>query len=259
MIRYLRATDPGELAALARGGYGGVELGAEFCHRRLPSVRQVREARNLCRSEGRAFSLVTPIVREGAFDAVAAWLAEVAAHLCGDEWVTNDWGLLAWALEQRLPLRPALGRLLGRQRRDARALAMQRAGSDEEANALRGSLWDDPVTAGWVASLGVERVELDLLLQGTRRPSLPDGVFLSLCGPWLPVTLSPSCPWSADPLGCAGPCKGAEPVLLRTAEEPHPLWSRGNTLFVRRDDAPGAAEVESLGADRLVWAEDVPG
>lgn len=263
MRRTLRATTPQELEALGRGGYGGVQFGAEFCHRRLPSPRRVREARDLCRAEGLAFSVVTPVLREGAFDAVAAWLADVAADLStdlyGDEWVVNDWGLLVWAREQGFRLRAAAGRLLGRQRRDARVLGMIAAGGPEDAAALRGSLWDDPVTTRWVAGLGVERVELDLLVQGTGRPALPPGMALSLCGPWLPVTLSPSCSWTGDPLGCAGPCRGAEPVILRNAEDPHPLWSRGNTLFLKLEGQPSLDEVTALGADRLVWSEEVPG
>lgn len=259
MTRYLRATATQELERLSTGAYGGLQFGAEFCHRRLPSPSRVRQARDLCRREGLGFSLVTPLVREGAFAAVTAWLAGLAADLAGDEWVANDWGLLAWAREQGLPLRASAGRLLGRQRRDPRVLRMIEAGTPEDAETLRGSLWDDPVTVRWLAGLGVERVELDLLAQGVRRPSLPPSIALSLCGPWLPVTLSPSCPWSSDPLGCSGPCCGAEPVLLRSSEDPHPLWSRGNTLFLRLEVSPCSEAVATVGADRLVWAEEVPG
>jgi hypothetical protein len=256
---YLRATCAEELGALGRGVYGGLQFGAEFCHRRLPSGREVRQARDLCRSQGLGFVLVTPVLREGAFDAVTGWLSDVAEDLQGGEWVANDWGLLAWARDRRLPLRASAGRVLGRQRRDPRVLAMMAAATPEDAQALRGSLWDDPVTVRWLVSLGVERVELDLLAQGTRRPALPPGIALSLCGPWLPVTLSPSCPWTPDPHGCACPCRRAEPVLLRNAEEPHPLWSRGNALFLKLDGRPSEAEVAALGADRLVWSEEVPG
>lgn len=261
VARWLRASEPGELDLLESGRYDGAAFGAEFCHRRLPRARDVGEARARCRDRGLAFSLVTPVVREGAFDAVAGWLAGLAADLAGDEWVANDWGLLAWARAQGLPLRAVAGRLLGRQRRDARVLAMRRGAPASDADALRGSLWDDPKSCAWLQALGVERVELDLLLQGARRPALPPGMGLTLCAPWLPVTLSPSCPWSADPLACSGPCRGAEPVVLRNAEDPHPLWSRGNTLFHRVEgtaEEAGAA-AGALGADRLVWAEALPG
>lgn len=217
------------------------------------------QALTLCRARGLGFSLVTPLVRQGAFDRVAAWLAAVAPELGDGEWVANDWGLLAWAQERGLAASPVAGRLLGRQRRDPRLLGLLPSATPEEAQALRGSAWDDPETAGLLGEWGIRRVELDLLFQGVRRPNLPPGVALSLCGPWLPVTVTPSCPWSQDPLRCPQSCTGEEPLGQVSAEDPHPLWSRGNTLFARLLEEPAARGVAALGADRLVWAEELPG
>ncbi len=247
------------MAALDRGGYQGLAFGAEFCPRRLPPPAHVREALARCRDRGLGFSLVTPVVRQGAFDGVAAWLEGLVSGLGDGEWVANDWGLLAWARERGLPGAPVAGRLLGRQRRDPRLLGLLPSATPGEAEALRGSAWDDPETSALLLGLGVRRVELDLLFQGVRRPSLPPGVALSLCGPWLPVTLTPSCAWSEDPLRCPRACADEAPLGQTTAEDPHPLWSRGNALFARLLDQPAARGVASLGADRLVWAEELPG
>ncbi len=48
-------------------------------------------------------------------------------------------------------------------------------------------------------------------------------------------------------------------LVQQTREEPHPLWSRGGTLFVRSDANPPVVVAAYLGADRLVWAEEIPG
>lgn len=248
-----------ELAPVERGAWGGIAFGAEFCHRLLPSVEEVLKAEALCRARDMGFSLVTPLVREGAFADVSRWLERLAAQLEGREWVASDWGLLLWAHERGLSLRPVAGRLLGRQRRGPRVLAMIASAAEREVSALRGSVWDDLQTSILLQEFGVQRVELDFLLQGVRRPHLPPDVALSLCGPWIPVTLSPSCPWSRDPLHCPRPCLGHAAVRLRNEEDPHPLWSRGNATLARVPWPPPDPELTALGADRLVWAVEIPG
>lgn len=260
MTLYLRATAKSELVALDAGTYEGLAFGAEFCARRLPTRAEVREAVALCAGRGLGFSLVTPLLRQAAFAGAARWLSGLAAA-CGPlECVFNDWGLLHWARAERLPLRPVAGRLLGHQRRDPRVLALQaRARSPEEADARRGSLWDDPRSVAFAVSLGVERLELDWLPQGIRAPALTPSLGLSLCAPWLPVTWTPACPWTEEPVGCPACCAGETPVVLWNAEDPHPLWSRGNTLFAGNHRRPSPEQRGAVGADRLVWSEEIPG
>jgi hypothetical protein len=244
---------------LEDGSYDGLAFGAEFCHRLLPGRNEVLETAARCRSLGIGFSLVTPVLREGAFDETTAWLESVAQELGETEWVVNDWGLLLWGRERGLPLLPVAGRLMSRQRRGPRTLELVRSATPAEGEALKGSVWDDRRVSSLLEELGVVRVELDALLQGVRRPSLGPGVALSLCGPWLPVTVAPSCAWSVDPMRCPTTCREHSPIEQRTEEDPHPLWSRGNTLFVRGDDSSPAVLAAALGADRLVWAQEIPG
>lgn len=259
-MRFLRATGAEELRHWGEGSWEGLSFGAEFCPRRLPAPEEVAEAAALCAARGAAFSLVTPVVRQAAFERTALWLEELARLLPGGEWVANDWGLLEWARDRGLGLRAVAGRLLGRQRRDARAADLASEAGLQDRSALRGSLWDDPDSASLLAAFDVARVELDLLLQGVRAPALPPGVKLSVCGPWLPVTLSPSCPWTSDPVRCARPCREHPAAVLRNEESAVPLWSRGNALFVRVDGPPpGEAVLAGLGADRLVWSPEIPG
>lgn len=256
MRSFLRATCPEELAALEGGGFEGVAFGAEFCPARLPSVEEVAAARALCRERGLSFALVSPLVREAWFDRVADWL--LCAREPGEEVIVNDLGLLAW-LGARRDGPVTAGRLLSRQRRDPRVAGMLDGAPPEEAKALRGSLWDDPEVFCHFASYGVSRVELDALPWGASPPALPDGVWLSVCGPWAPVTLSPSCPWTPDPLRCARPCADAEPVRLENSQNPAPLWSRGLATFLRITKEELKREALRLGADRVVVSPGIPG
>ncbi len=186
------------------------------------------------------------------------WLRGAVERAPGAEVAFNDWGIWERARREGLDLTPVAGRLLSRQQRGPRALAMIPEVTVEEARALRGSAWSDPAVCELLLELGAVRVELDLLLQGTDRPRLPQGLGLTVHGPWLPVTLSPSCPWTESPLGCDQPCRAHSPVRLENDEDPVPLWSAGNALFARFPYEPAPLVIASLGADRVVWAEEIP-
>ncbi len=234
-------------------------LGAELCPWRLPALEVLEEAAQRCRSFDRSLALTTPVIREGSFDRVWEWLLGAVERAPGAEVSFNDWGLWERARREALDLTPVAGRLLSRQQRGPRVLAMIPEVTVEEARALRGSVWSDPAVCEQILELGAVRAEMDLLLQGTDRPRLPDGLGLTVHAPWLPVTLSPSCPWTGSPLGCDRPCLAHPPVRLENGEAPVPLWSAGNALFVRFPYEPAPRVIAGLGADRVVWAGGIPG
>ncbi len=217
------------------------------------------EAAGLCRSQGAGLQLVTPAVREGTADAAWAWLVAALESSPGAEVTFNDWGLWARAREAGLPLRGVAGRLLSRQRRGPRVAAMLDSASASGAEELRASLWDGPVGLALLSEHGAVGVELDLTPAGIQVPDLPEGVTLRVHAPWVPVTVSLACPWTEDPVRCGRPCLDHPEARLRNEEEPTPLWSRGNALFLRRDDEPTARYLVRLGADRLLWSPEIPG
>lgn len=256
---YLRASTEAEAERVGADQYNGLCFGAEFCGRRLPSPSEVSRVSSLCKELGKNFSLVSPVLREGAFDHARSWLERVAAVAQGSECSINDWGLLLWMQKEQLPLRLVAGRLLGRQRRGPRTVQLILSATPEEAACLKGSVWDDPEVSSLLTDMGLQRIEIDVLLQGARRPVLPPGVSISLCGPWLPATLAPACPWTENPLLCPAKCLEQPEAKLLNDNDPHPLWSRGGAVFVNYGPMPGATLAASLGADRIVWSEEIPG
>lgn len=216
-------------------------------------------AAGLCRSQGVGLQFVTPVVREGTAEAAWAWLAAALEAAPGAEVSFNDWGLWARAREACLPFRGVAGRLLSRQRRGPRVAAMLASASASEAAELRASLWDEPEGRALLAEHGAVGVELDLTPAGIRVPDLPEGVTLRVHAPWVPVTVSLACPWTEDPVRCGRPCLAHPEARLRNEEDPAPLWSRGNALFLRRDDEPTARYLVRLGAHRLLWSPKIPG
>ncbi len=257
MKRYLRVTEIAGLDGFhkSKGGWDGLYYGAEFCPRLLPDIDQVVRVQKECEARGIDFVLVTPLVRQGEFDRVWKWFASI--HEPGLQWVANDWGMVVKGAEEGIGANMTAGRVMGRQRRGPRVGEMLAAGGGEE---LRQSVWDDPATLELVKNLGAVRIELDALEWGGARPPLPPGMELALCGPWIPVTTSPSCPWApGDPLECDGYCVGKSPVRLENDENPEPLWSKGNTLWARVDEDKVMAQAVELGADRLIWAEGITG
>ncbi|WP_459941415.1 hypothetical protein [Deferrisoma palaeochoriense] len=234
-------------------------VGAEFCPRRLAAPGELAPYLRRWKSQGLGVQFVTPAVREGAFEAVWAWLRAALEVAPGAEVAFNDWGLWERARAEGLAFRGVAGRLLSRQRRGPRVLGMVAAAAPREARELRGSVWDEPEGVRLLEEFGAVGVELDLILPGLRVPALPGGVTLRVHAPWIPVTVALACPWTEAPLACDRPCRAAEPACLRNDEDPHPLWSRGNTLFLRRESEPPAAYLARLGAERLLWSPEIPG
>ncbi len=260
MERYLRATTLEQLKALEGDRFDGVVFGAEFCPHLLPTLEEVKEARQRCSGEGIAFAVVIFLVREALFERVMEWL--IAVHNIGEEYICNDWGVLTAALDRGVCPTPVAGRLLSRQRRGPRAAKMVEGVSDKEARALRGSLWEDPLMVKRALSMGVSRIELDVPLQGLSRPPLTEKISLSICGPYVPATIAISCPWrkeGSDPTSCPRPCRQYPEATIVNPENREKLHTHGNAQFIKVSKEAMVEWGEKVGATRMIWSEEIPG
>ena len=93
------------------------------------------------------------------------------------------------------------------------------------------------------------------------KPTLPEGMSLSICGPWMPVTWTPWCSFREDggQGPCAAPCKEASALRMANEEDPTVLWLKGNTTLLEVEREVVERVAKEAVADRLVWSEELPG
>lgn len=104
--------DNRELRQLVKGVY----LGSDTCCHLMPGIRGLVEARKLCRERKQRLALLLPPVPQAALAYALTLLESYAAD--GGEVVVNDFGMLR-QVQRFSGLRPVLGRLLHKTRRNA--------------------------------------------------------------------------------------------------------------------------------------------
>lgn len=242
--------------------------GNEFCERLLPTPDGLEEVLAFLRERGLAFTLVTPFVTDEGMDK-ALGLIE---HLEEDrtrrseagvphEVVVNDWGLL-YRMKEAFPgLEPVLGRLLNKQKRGPRILKLGGRVPEPMMDHFRRSNVDTQGLQGVLDDFGVERVELDNLLQGMERKT---GLTGSLYFPYAYVTttrlcLTNQCFARRRHARAIFPCEHeCRKITFRLDHKDMPvaLFLKGNTQFFRNDRLPG--NLRALGIDRIVYQPHLP-
>ena len=230
-----------------------IYAGAEFCPWRLPTTFALQRTLTWAHAQGRAFTLVTPVLIEPLLEPLRAILALLLpAFADDDEVVISDWGALELVRELRPEVPIVLGRVLSGQKRDPRTVALDLSVVQRE-HFRQGSWYAEPAVE-LLVELGIRRVELDNLLQGVA--PLPRALCGSLHVPYAMVASSRNCPFrrpgTAEP--CPQPC--GELFTLTSAETPVPLLQGGNTQFLRNERLPD--DLAALGIDRVVEHLELP-
>jgi len=234
-------------------GYSRLYFGAEFCPWMFPRTPALRQALQGTRREGWHFTLATPVIYEAFLPVLRQSLVEFLPLLeDGDEVLVSDLGAIALVRDIAPHLPIVLGRALSGQKRGPRVLDLDL--NTAQLDYFRRGSWYAGETAGLLAELGIGRVELDNLLQGTA--PLPAGLAGSLHYPYAMVTSSRNCPFRAGSgaEGCCAPC--GDVFTLTTTQHRVPLLQGGNTQFLRNDHLP--ENPAALGVDRLVFHPLLP-
>ncbi|PLY02638.1 MAG: hypothetical protein C0624_08160 [Desulfuromonas sp.] len=249
MEQALFLSRPTELA----GDYSRLHYGAEFCPWNLSSVADILTMRAACRDHGWRFSLVTPVVDQSAYAHLQDLLKQLLPELdADDEVVVNDLGCIELVRGLRPELSLVIGRALSGQKRGPQILDLEL--NDEQRDYFRQGTWYSDANRALLTELGIERVELDNLLQGVS--PLPEGFTGVLHTPYAMVTSSGTCPFRphADKGPCPAPC--GEVMVLTTPESQLPLYQGGNTQFIRLDNLP--ENLAELGIERVVHHPVLP-
>lgn len=234
-------------------GYHRLYFGAEFCPWRFPEVTELLGALQACRVAGWSLTLLTPVLWQPFLPMLRARLAALLPHLAeSDEVVVSDWGglRLVRELAPRQPL--VLGRALSGQKRGAQILDLQLNAA--QLQYFRSCRWASSATLALLQEQGIERVELDNLLQGLE--PLPAPLAGTLHHPYAMVTSSRNCPFAGGPsaAGCPRPC--GEVFTLASSDQQPALLQAGNTQFLQLDTLP--PDLTRLGIDRLVEHPQIP-
>jgi len=218
-------------------------FGAEFCCWALPALEELQRAVDLARQLERSFSLLLPVFSEPFLPR----LTKVLRHLLplfqhGDEVVVSDLGGIQQVREIDSSVELVIGRALSGQKRGPRILDLDLAAG--ELNYFRQGSWYNNEAVDWLREQGIERVELDNLLQGVA--PLPAPLRGSLHLPWAMVTSSRNCPFRDQ--GETGVCipKCGQRFTLRSTESGALLHQGGNTQFLENTMLP-----DDLGACRI--------
>lgn len=244
-------------------GYSRIYFGQEFCERLLPSISRLKWVLNFAREKEVSFTLVTPYITEKGLEKLEGLLEVLAETRPDSEVVFNDYGVLH-VMRQRFPhFEPVLGRLLNRTKRGPRLMTVIEKLPETTVAYFRDANLNVPALKEFYNKQGVNRVEIDNLLQGI-------GFILehwhgSLYLPYAYVTTTRFCLANAcdNPLKemrigifpCKRECQNYT-FYLRNPVMPVVLERKGNTIFFRNDRIPG--DIEERGINRLVIEPEIP-
>lgn len=240
-----------------------IYYGHEFCQRLLPSEADLRRAMDTAAERNRGFTFVTPFVTNAGMKRVKELVAVLAARTSehNDEIVVNDFGVLHFLQREHPDIPLLLGRLLTKQKRGPRLLRIAARMPKAAVTHFQRANVDVPHTTAFLRTMGIQRVELDNLLQGIRRGN---GLPASLYYPYGYISTTRLClMMNGDRPGknlrslgtCRQECRHYD-VTLRHDDMPVDIHLKGNTQFFRNDTLPD--DLAALNIDRLVHTPSLP-
>jgi len=244
--------------------YSRVYYGVEFCERLIPGKEDLKQVLNFISKNELSFTLVTPYVTHEGLDRCKLLIRFLIDERPNSEIVINDWGFLRLLQKEyrNNSLKLVLGRLLTKQKRGPRILYLIHKIPNGAIEHFKMSSVDVPIFASFLMDKGINRVELDNLLQGISRPN--SRIKGSLYIPFSFLTTTRLCPVSlaakkGSPLRAILPCNRECQKFtfkLQHKRMPVDLFLKGNTVFFENNIVP--KNLDKLNIDRLVYQPEIP-
>lgn len=240
-------------------GFERLYFGVEFCQRLIPPRTVLDKALRL--TEAIEFTLVTPYVTDAGLQRLKPLLSRLAEVRPEAEVVINDWGVCQLIKDRYPHFKMVLGRLLVKQKRGPRILSIMSELPQDALEHFRRASADSTPVLNFLESLGIQRIELDNLLQGiVRKKALP----ASLYYPYGYITttrlcLTNSCYRRRPSFRAIFPCKKDCRLVsftLTSPQMPVEIILRGNTQFFYNDRLPD--NPHQLHIDRIVYEPEPP-
>ncbi|MBU4468559.1 MAG: hypothetical protein KKC39_07480, partial [Candidatus Omnitrophica bacterium] len=255
--------------------YRRLYWGVEFCQNLIPALVDTGKILRFVKENNLKFTMVTPFVTEQGLKRLKETFSWFREKKIGAEVVVNDWGVLECLnREFNGSFEIALGRLLVRQQRDP---AMKSVLEKQPPFAVRGkdgkihivvhklpdkqyqdgarrSYVNFPFVQDLLAKFGVQRVELNNLLQGLNLKGV--GFKKSLYTPFVNISTGRFCPMETrfQKIQRINVCKREcqkHYDLLRKKAVPKVIYKRGNTTFYK--NPLSFALLKDYGVDRIVF------
>lgn len=245
-------------------------FGTEFCELKIPDREALGQVFSATRELGLEFTLVTPYVTDRGLAALLPLFQFLANLTVDTEVVVNDWGVLKMLSGNFPKLRPVLGRLLNKMVRDPRvARSFTGEGAPgESAMVFRQSGVTVGVYQSFLKSMGVERIEVDNLIQGVDLDFRQLEFEGSLYYPYACITTGRACLMGSlglsakqkfkPQLGCGQQCRDYTAIMSAPGLEQgdYTILHKGNTVFFHQGESlvqQGLDIACKSGISRLVY------
>lgn len=246
-------------------GHTRLYYGMEFCERLIPPKEELNKIIKFVTEKKVGFTFVTPYVTEDYLKKIEYLLERVEKKAPNSEVVINDWGVLNVLNKKYGTLKPVLGRLLNKMKREPRVLNMLSKLSKECTTELKTPEVTVDSFKKVLKENNIGRIEFDNVLQGIESINLKGyGFSGSLYYPFAYVTTTRLCltnSWGGydyDRIGIF-PCqKDCQKLTFKLEYKtlPVPLILKGNTQFFKNEKLP--TNLKGIGIDRIVYQPEIP-
>lgn len=245
--------------------YSRLYFGHEFCERLLPSLEDLEKVLEFALKNDLHFTFLTPYVANEGIRKVNTLLSFLVREAPQSEVVFNDYGVFRLLRNNYPSLKPVMGRLLNKMKRDPRILDIYRLLPEGAIKYFKGFSLNVPALHNFLLKNGVTRVELDNVFQGIDLDISSLGFSASLYVPYAYITTTRAClAINCDVHGMEDiigifPCKKEcqkYTFYLRSRAMPVVLIRRGNTIFIKNEEVSN--DIERKGIDRMVHEINIP-
>jgi hypothetical protein len=238
-------------------------FGTEFCERLIQQESQLGKVLSFAKKNDLDFTYVTPYATNLGLKIIEKNVLIISKELNNAEVVVNDWGVLK--LICKYPVKPVLGRLLSKQKRDARILNLIGKSPKLMIAHFKKSNLELPIYQDFLNKRGINRVEIDNVFQGTDLDFSSLGLKASIYYPYIYVTTTRRCLINScdsiskrDIIGiypCNKECQKYT-IELKHTIMPKKIILKGNTQFLYNPELP--ARLEEKGINRTIFQPEIP-
>lgn len=245
--------------------YSRLYFGHEFCERLLPTLEELEMALKFAKENDLHLTILTPYVTNEGIKSVNTLLNFLAREAPQSEVVFNDYGVFRLLRNNYHTLKPVMGRLLSKMKRDPRIISIYQLLPESARRYFKGFSLDVSAFREFLLKNGITRVELDNVFQGLDLNISLLGFSASLYIPYAYVTTTRAClAINCDSHGMEDivgifPCKKEcrkYTFYLRSKAMPVTLIRKGNTIFVKNEEISN--DIGEKGIDRIVHEIDIP-